>query len=31
VKGYYPAFDLTPAELVTGIVTTKGVELKRGS
>jgi methylthioribose-1-phosphate isomerase len=26
VKGYYPAFDLTPAELVTGIVTIKGVE-----
>jgi methylthioribose-1-phosphate isomerase len=25
VKGYYPAFDLTPAELVTGIVTTKRV------
>ena len=25
VKGYYPAFDLTPAELVTGIVTTSGV------
>ena len=24
VKGYYPAFDLTPAELVTGIVTTSG-------
>jgi methylthioribose-1-phosphate isomerase len=29
VKGYYPAFDLTPAELVTGIVTTSGVELKK--
>ncbi|HET6488539.1 MAG TPA: s-methyl-5-thioribose-1-phosphate isomerase [Syntrophales bacterium] len=28
VKGYYPAFDLTPAELVTGIVTTKGVTTK---
>ncbi|HEX9158261.1 MAG TPA: S-methyl-5-thioribose-1-phosphate isomerase, partial [Syntrophales bacterium] len=25
VKGYYPAFDLTPAELVTGIVTTGGI------
>jgi methylthioribose-1-phosphate isomerase len=25
VKGYYPAFDLTPAELVTGIVTTSGI------
>ena len=28
VKGYYPAFDLTPAELVTGIVTTKGITRK---
>lgn len=28
VKGYYPAFDLTPAELVTGIVTAKGVNLR---
>jgi len=25
VKGFYPAFDLTPARLVTGIVTAKGV------
>jgi len=25
VKGYYPAFDLTPAGLVTGIVTATGV------
>lgn len=25
VKGYYPAFDITPPELVTGIVTDKGV------
>ncbi|HNU85417.1 MAG: s-methyl-5-thioribose-1-phosphate isomerase [Pseudomonadota bacterium] len=25
VKGYYPAFDLTPAGLVTGIVTAAGV------
>ena len=25
VKGYYPAFDLTPAELVTGIVTATGI------
>jgi methylthioribose-1-phosphate isomerase len=25
VKGYYPAFDLTPADLVTGIVTTSGI------
>jgi methylthioribose-1-phosphate isomerase len=29
VKGYYPAFDLTPAELVTGIVTASGIEVKR--
>jgi len=28
VKGFYPAFDLTPAELVTGIVTAKGIVLK---
>jgi methylthioribose-1-phosphate isomerase len=26
VRGYYPAFDLTPPELVTGIITAKGVE-----
>ncbi|MGN1163438.1 MAG: s-methyl-5-thioribose-1-phosphate isomerase [Candidatus Ornithospirochaeta sp.] len=25
VKGYYPAFDMTPPELITGIVTNKGV------
>ncbi len=25
VKGYYPAFDITPPELVTGIVTDKGI------
>ena len=25
VKGYYPAFDCTPPELVTGIVTDKGI------
>lgn len=25
VKGYYPAFDITPPELVTGVVTDKGV------
>lgn len=25
VKGYYPAFDITPPEFVTGIVTDKGV------
>ncbi len=31
VKGYYPAFDLTPVELVTGIVTTKGVKINRNS
>ena len=33
IKGYYPAFDMTPPELITGIVTEKGVlspfELKR--
>lgn len=25
VKGYYPAFDVTPPELVTGVVTDKGI------
>ena len=25
VKGYYPAFDVTPPELITGIVTGKGI------
>lgn len=25
VKGYYPAFDMTPPELITGIVTPKGI------
>jgi len=30
VRGYYPAFDLTPAALVTGIVTAKGVEQRKG-
>ncbi len=25
VKGYYPAFDITPPELVTGVVTQKGI------
>ncbi len=25
VKGYYPAFDCTPPELVTGVVTDKGI------
>jgi methylthioribose-1-phosphate isomerase len=28
VKGFYPAFDLTPAELVTGVVTAKGIVLQ---
>ncbi len=28
VKGFYPAFDLTPARLVTGMVTAKGVRLR---
>lgn len=25
VKGYYPAFDITPPELITGIATVKGL------
>ena len=25
LKGYYPAFDCTPAKLVTGIITDKGI------
>ena len=25
VKGYYPAFDITPPELVSGVVTDRGV------
>ena len=25
VNGYYPAFDITPPELVAGVVTDKGV------
>ena len=25
MKGYYPAFDVTPPELVTGVVTDRGV------
>ena len=25
VKGYYPAFDITPPRLVSGVVTYKGV------
>jgi len=25
VKGWYPAFDVTPPELITGIVTDKGI------
>ena len=33
IKGYYPAFDMTPPSLITGIVTEKGIlpptELKR--
>ena len=28
VKGFYPAFDLTPAQLVTGVVTAKGIVLQ---
>jgi len=30
VKGYYPAFDLAPRELVTGIVTSRGIETWKG-
>ncbi|NPU83448.1 MAG: s-methyl-5-thioribose-1-phosphate isomerase [Syntrophaceae bacterium] len=30
VNGYYPAFDLTPRELVTGIVTSRGIETWKG-
>ncbi len=30
VGGYYPAFDLTPRDLVTGIVTSRGVEFWKG-
>jgi len=29
VRGYYPAFDLTPPELVTAIITSKGIESPR--
>lgn len=29
VRGYYPAFDLTPPELVTAIITAKGIESLR--
>lgn len=29
VHAYYPAFDLTPADLVTGVVTRKGVQLRK--
>ena len=25
VKGYYPAFDITPPKLVDGVVTEKGI------
>ena len=25
VKGYYPAFDITPPELVSGVVTDTGI------
>jgi methylthioribose-1-phosphate isomerase len=25
VKGYYPSFDITPPELVSGVVTDRGV------
>jgi methylthioribose-1-phosphate isomerase len=26
VKGYYPAFDLTPPELISGVVTASGIQ-----
>ena len=29
VKGFYPAFDITPRHLITGIVTRQGVQLYR--
>jgi methylthioribose-1-phosphate isomerase len=29
VHAYYPAFDLTPADLITGVVTRKGVQLRK--
>ena len=33
VKGYYPAFDITPPQLITGVVTDLGIyspyELKK--
>jgi methylthioribose-1-phosphate isomerase len=25
IKGYYPAFDVTPPELISGIVTDRGI------
>ncbi|MBA4398024.1 MAG: eIF-2B alpha/beta/delta [Syntrophus sp. (in: bacteria)] len=28
VKGYYPAFDLTPPELISGVVTASGIQIK---
>ena len=30
VKGYYPAFDITPPSLVTGVVTDQGVFAPEG-
>lgn len=29
VHAYYPAFDLTPPDLITGVVTRKGVQLRK--
>jgi methylthioribose-1-phosphate isomerase len=26
VKGYYPAFDLTPPELISGVITASGIQ-----
>lgn len=31
VHAYYPAFDLTPADLITGVVTRTGVELRKNA
>ncbi|MBN2568110.1 MAG: s-methyl-5-thioribose-1-phosphate isomerase [Deltaproteobacteria bacterium] len=29
VNAYYPAFDLTPSDLITGVVTRKGIQLRK--
>jgi methylthioribose-1-phosphate isomerase len=28
VKGFYPAFDLTPPELISAVITTAGIEIR---